>query len=112
MRIAILGTGGVAQTLATALLRAGHDVVFGSRDPAHRTGLPAPVQGSAHAVVGANVVLNAVQGVDTLSLLETIGADNLDGTVLWDIASAFTPDSPRNAQRARRDSSGRSSRSS
>ena len=79
MRIAILGTGGVAQTLGAALVRAGHDVVFGSRDPAHRTGLPAPVQRSAQAVVGADVVLNAVQGVDTLSLLEAIGADNLDG---------------------------------
>ena len=50
------------------------------------------MQSSAQAVVGADVVLNAVQGVDTLSLLETIGADNLDGTVLWDIANAFTPD--------------------
>ena len=34
MRIAILGTGRVAQTLAAGLLRAGHDVVFGSHEPA------------------------------------------------------------------------------
>ena len=43
MRIAILGTGRVAQTLAAGLVRAGHDVVFGSRDPGNRSGLPAPV---------------------------------------------------------------------
>ena len=92
MRIAILGTGRVAETLATGLLRAGHDVVFGSRDPGNRTGLPAPVLASADAVVGADVVLNAVQGVDTIPLLASIGADNLDGIVLWDIANAANPD--------------------
>ncbi len=92
MRIAILGTGRVGQTLATALGRAGHDVVFGSRDPANRTGLPAPVLTSADAVVGADVVLDAVQGVDTIPLLKSIGADNLDGTVLWDLANASNPD--------------------
>ena len=92
MRIAILGTGRVAQTLAAGLVRAGHDVVIGSRDPANRSGLPAPVVASADAVVGADVVLNAVQGVDTIPLLTSIGADNLDGTVLWDIANAANPD--------------------
>ncbi len=92
MRIAILGTGRVAQTLAAGLLRAGHDVVFGSRDPANRAGLPAPVVASADAVVSADVVLNAVPGVDTIPLLTSIGADNLDGTVLWDIANATNPD--------------------
>ena len=92
MRIAILGTGRVGQTLAAALARAGHDVVFGSRDPANRTGLPAPVLTSAEAVVGADVVLDAVQGVDTIPLLTSIGADKLEGTVLWDLANASKPD--------------------
>jgi predicted dinucleotide-binding enzyme len=92
MRIAILGTGRVAQTLGAGLLRAGHDVVFGSRDPGNRAGLPAPVLTSADAVVGADVVLNAVQGVDSLALLTSIGADALAGTVLWDLANAANPD--------------------
>jgi 8-hydroxy-5-deazaflavin:NADPH oxidoreductase len=92
MRIAILGTGRVAQTLADGLLRAGHDVVIGSRDPANRSGLPAPVVASADAVVGADVVLNAVQGVDTIPLLASIGTERLDGKVLWDMANAANPD--------------------
>ncbi len=37
-------------------------------------------------------MINAVQGVDTIPLLASIGADNLDGTVLWDIANAANPD--------------------
>ena len=92
MRIAILGTGRVAQTLATGLLRAGHDVVIGSRDPENRAGLPAPVLSSVDAVVGADVVVNAVQGVDTLPLLASIDSDILEGTVLWDLSNAATPD--------------------
>jgi 8-hydroxy-5-deazaflavin:NADPH oxidoreductase len=92
MKITILGTGGVARTLATGLLRVGHDVVFGSRDPEHRSGLPAPVLASADAVVGADVVVDAVQGVDVIPLLTSIGADKFDGTVLWDLANAFNPD--------------------
>jgi predicted dinucleotide-binding enzyme len=92
MRIAILGTGRVAVSLATGLQRAGHDVVLGSRDPRNRSGLPAPVVASADAVVGADVVLNALQGVDSISLLTSIGADKLDGVVLWDIANAANPD--------------------
>jgi 8-hydroxy-5-deazaflavin:NADPH oxidoreductase len=92
MRIAILGTGRVARTLGAGLLRAGHDVVFGSRDPENRTQLPAPVLASADAVVDADVVLDAVQGVDAIPLLTTIGADRLDGTVLWDIANAANSD--------------------
>jgi predicted dinucleotide-binding enzyme len=92
MRIAILGTGRVAQTLGSGLLHSGHDVVFGSRDPENRPGLPAPVLLSADAVVGVDVVLNAVQGVDTLRLLTSIGADNLAGIVLWDLANAANPD--------------------
>jgi predicted dinucleotide-binding enzyme len=92
MRIAILGTGRVGRTLAAALVRSGHDVVFGSRDPANRSELPAPVLTSADAVVGAEVVLDAVQGVDAIPLLTSIGADKLDGAVLWDIANASNSD--------------------
>jgi predicted dinucleotide-binding enzyme len=92
MDIAILGTGRVAQALAAGLQRAGHDVVLGSRDPEHREGLPAPVVASAEAVASADVVINAVQGVDSIPLLTSIGADNLAGRVLWDIANAANPD--------------------
>jgi predicted dinucleotide-binding enzyme len=65
---------------------------LGSRDPTNRPGLPAPVLASADAVVGTDVVLNAVQGVDTIPLLSSIGPDALEGVVLWDIANAANPD--------------------
>lgn len=37
MQIGILGTGHVAQMLARRWLAAGHQVTFGSRDPAAKT---------------------------------------------------------------------------
>lgn len=43
MRLAILGTGNMAQTLARRLSETGHEVTFGSRDPASKEGLDAPV---------------------------------------------------------------------
>ena len=91
MRIAILGTGRVAQTLAAGLYA---PATTSSSARAIRTphGLPAPVVSSADAVVGADVVIDAVQGVDTIPLLSSIGADKLNGTVLWDMANAANPD--------------------
>ena len=51
-----------------------------------------PVLASAQAVSDADVVINAVQGVDSIPSLTSIGADHLDGRVLWDIANAANPD--------------------
>ena len=33
MRVGIIGSGGVGQTLASGFLSKGHDVVIGTRDP-------------------------------------------------------------------------------
>ena len=33
MRVAVIGTGNIGRTLGGALARAGHEVVFGSRNP-------------------------------------------------------------------------------
>ena len=38
MRLAILGTGNVAQTLARHWLAVGHEITLGSRDPASKEG--------------------------------------------------------------------------
>ena len=43
MQLGILGTGNVAQTLARRWSAAGHEITFGSRDPAARSALDAPV---------------------------------------------------------------------
>jgi 8-hydroxy-5-deazaflavin:NADPH oxidoreductase len=91
MRLAILGTGNVAQTLARRWSAAGHEITFGSRDPASKGALDAPVTSLAAAVAGTDVVVNATPGSASLELIEGIGAAAFAGKVLIDVANANTP---------------------
>ncbi|MCR0984851.1 NAD(P)-binding domain-containing protein [Roseomonas pecuniae] len=54
MRIGIVGTGPVGRTLGTIWARAGHEVAFGSRDPARAAEAAAP---RARVVKGFNTVV-------------------------------------------------------
>src|SRR3984957_2383067 len=85
------GPGNVAQTLARRLSETGHEVTFGSRDPASRTGLNAPVTSLADAVAGNDVVINATPGAASLEVVGEIGAAAFAGKVLVDVANASTP---------------------
>jgi predicted dinucleotide-binding enzyme len=91
MRLAILGTGNVAQTLARRWSAADHEITFGSRDPESKGTLGAPVTSSATAVAGSDVVVNATPGSASLELVEGIGAAAFAGKVLVDVANANTP---------------------
>ncbi|SRR5712691_4818928 len=91
MLIGILGTGNVAQTLARCWSAAGHEITYGSRDPASKGALDAPVTSLAAAVAGSDVVVNATPGSASLELAEGIGAAAFAGKVLVDVANASTP---------------------
>jgi hypothetical protein len=91
MRLGILGTGNVAQILARHWAGAGHQVTFGSRDPAGRDGLEAPVTTLAEAVAGSEVVVNATPRSASLETIQGIGADAFAGKILIDVANANTP---------------------
>jgi 8-hydroxy-5-deazaflavin:NADPH oxidoreductase len=88
--IAVLGTGAVGTTLATALARAGHDVRAGSRNPGRAAAgwtAPVPLAGLAEAAAHADVVVNATPGDRTVDLLRPL-APQLAGAVLVDVANA------------------------
>jgi len=95
MRIGVLGTGVVGQTLATKLVELGHDVVMGSRDASNDKAAEwvASVGGAgrvgtfAEAAQHAEIVVNATSGQASLAALELAGADNLAGKVLVDVAN-------------------------
>ncbi|MBE7447933.1 MAG: NAD(P)-binding domain-containing protein [Kofleriaceae bacterium] len=106
MKLAVLGTGMVGQTLAAKLDALGHDVRLGTRDPAAtlaRTepgafGNPSPAAwAAAHPRIGVvtladaaahgEVVVNALAGAATLAGLEQAGADHLAGKVLIDVSN-------------------------
>jgi predicted dinucleotide-binding enzyme len=79
MRIGVLGTGIVGQTLAEAFGRLGHDVVMGSR-----TSPPATF---AEAAEFGELVVNCTAGMHSLEALRLAGADALRGKVLIDVAN-------------------------
>jgi NADPH-dependent F420 reductase len=93
MRIAVIGTGMMAEGLGTGWSRAGHTIVFGSRTPADRAELAARVAGSrvlaqADAVSQGEVVVLAIpyEEVEPFARLQ---ATRLRGRLVIDISNPF-----------------------
>ena len=106
MRIGILGTGIVGQTLGIRLVQLGHQVMLGTRDPAQldepkgrgpdaRTlgewlalcGSTASVGTFRDAAAFGELVINAVSGVVSLTVLQTVGTESLNGKTLIDTSN-------------------------
>ena len=95
MRIGVLGTGTVGQTLATKLVSLGHEVKMGSRQAgnekavewAREAGAGASEGSFADAAEHGELVINATAGAVALDALRMAGADNLAGKVLLDVSN-------------------------
>jgi predicted dinucleotide-binding enzyme len=108
MDIGIIGSGRVAQTLATKLLELGNRVTISSRDTTkakdlgdwgtipsaeafaaaqRKLGWEAAAGSFADAAAHGEVVINATAGGHSLNALQAAGADNLAGKILVDIAN-------------------------
>jgi predicted dinucleotide-binding enzyme len=94
MRLAIIGTGNVAETLTRGLTQAHHTVVLGSRDPRDappwtaQLAAPVQIQTPTQAALGAELVINATPGAVSLEAFAAIDSSALDGKVLIDVANA------------------------
>ena len=95
MRIGVLGTGAVGQTIATKLVELGHDVRIGSRDAANekaqawvaRAGERASAGTFADAADFGELVFNCTAGAASLAALEQAGEDALRGKTLVDVSN-------------------------
>ncbi|BDP43630.1 oxidoreductase (plasmid) [Deinococcus aetherius] len=103
MNIAMLGSGGVGQTVGKKLAELGHEVVIGTRHPERldekkgyagslrewreSTGGRGRVATFADAAAHGEIVVNAVSGLATLDALHAAGEANLRGKVLLDLAN-------------------------
>jgi hypothetical protein len=95
MRIGVLGTGVVGQTIGSKLIHLGHEVMMGSRDPANPTAITwakkegprASFGNFANAAAFAEIVFNCTQGSASLAALRQAGAENLQGKILIDTAN-------------------------
>ncbi len=96
MKIAVLGTGVVGQTLGTALVALRHEVRLGSRAARNPQALEwATTNGQAdgagtfgEVAAWAEVVVNATNGAASVQLLSEI-ADQVGSSVLIDVSNAL-----------------------
>jgi 8-hydroxy-5-deazaflavin:NADPH oxidoreductase len=88
MRIAVIGSGQLGGTLAAAWARAGHDVIIGSRSAEKGEVGGVPVRAIPAAAAGADVVVNATPGMESVALLASQPDGWLDGVVLLDAGNA------------------------
>ena len=103
MKIGIIGSGMVGQTVGKKLVELGHDLVLGTRDPQKindkkgwagslqewQDSLPKPAKivTFQEAAAHGELVINATSGVNSLVALQLAGDDNLAGKILLDIAN-------------------------
>ncbi len=106
MKIAIIGTGTVGQTLAIKLLEIGHEVIIGTRNVAsklastekdnygnppfsewHAANKNIKLSTFAEAAAFGEIIINASKGLLSLEALILAGPDNLAGKILVDIAN-------------------------
>ena len=95
MRIGILGTGVVGQTLGSKLVQLGHEVVLGSRSATNEkaakwvadTGAGARQAAFADAASFGEIVFNCTSGQVSLEALSAAGTANLDGKIVVDVSN-------------------------
>ncbi len=95
MKIAVLGTGMVGETIGSKLAELGHEVKMGSRSAtnekalawAKKAGSKASVGTFADAAAFGELVFNCTKGDATMAALELAGEANLSGKVLVDVSN-------------------------
>ena len=95
MKIAVLGTGVVGNTIGTKLCELGHDVMMGSRSATNekavswqeKTGSHARVGTFADAAAFAEIIFNCTSGMASLEALGLAGANNLKNKLLIDVSN-------------------------
>ncbi len=103
MKIGIIGTGVVAQTLGSKLIGQGHDVVLGTRDPnklddkkmfgatlrewKSQTEGRGKVETFKEAAAHGELLVNATSGLVSLEALKLAAVDKVGAKVLLDVAN-------------------------
>lgn len=106
MKIAIIGTGVVGQTIASKLIELGHEVIIGTRNVSeklagnakdgygnppfgewHKANSKVKLGSFAEAAAFGEIIINATNGGSSLTALKLADAKNLSGKVLIDIAN-------------------------
>ncbi len=93
MKVGILGSGVVGQTIGRKLVELGHDVLIGTRDAGKlrewldKVGGKARVGSFADAAAHGEIVFNCTAGAGALEALKMAGERNLNSKVLLDVSN-------------------------
>ncbi len=101
MKVGVIGSGVVGQTLAGGFRKHGHAVAIGTRDPARlkewaARNPGAEVTSMSDAAAFGEVVVLAVAGAAALEALEQAGADAIDGKPVIDACNPIGGGPPVN----------------
>lgn len=101
MKVGVLGSGIVAQTLAAGLKKHGHEVTIGSRTPDKLAEWAAKNPGIAtgnfaEAAAFGDLLILAVKGNVALNALELAGVENVDGKTVIDTCNPIADAPPVN----------------
>ncbi len=95
MKIAVLGTGTVGQTIGAKLVELGHQVMMGSRTATNEKAKAFVEKQNGKATAGTfpdaaafgELVFNCTSGAGTLEALKLAGENNLKGKIIIDLAN-------------------------
>jgi 8-hydroxy-5-deazaflavin:NADPH oxidoreductase len=95
MKIAVLGTGNVGDTIGSKLIEVGHTVMMGSRSAENEKARAFVAKHNGKASSGTfadaaafgEIIFNCTAGVGSLEALKLAGENNLNGKIIVDIAN-------------------------
>ena len=93
MKIAVLGTGNVGQTIGAKLASLNHEVIMGSRSADNEKAKNFSQQHDAkngtfaEAAAQAEIIFNCVSGGASMQALQLAGTENLKGKILVDLSN-------------------------
>ncbi len=96
MKIGVLGTGVVGQTIGSKLVNLGHEVMMGAREPDNPKAVAwSKDMGAQHALFGnfanaaefGEIIFNCTLGTASLGALRMAGENNLKGKILIDTSN-------------------------
>jgi 8-hydroxy-5-deazaflavin:NADPH oxidoreductase len=101
MKVGVLGSGEVAQTLAAGFIKHGHQTMIGTRDKAKlanwlKANLPALVGTFSETAAFGEVVVLAVKGSAAADVLRAAGTANLAGKLVMDACNPIADAPPVN----------------
>ena len=100
MKVGIIGSGSVGQTLARGFFKHGHEVMIGTREKSKlsdwKEGTGVTVGNFVETASFGDILVLAVKGIIAKDALKLAESKNLDGKIVIDVTNPIANESPKN----------------